>query len=93
MPEKKPDKHPEQWLAMLIRLSARLPLPVLYLMADSLFVPAFYLLRFQRELVENNLQGTFPDRSRSVIRKLAASSYRNTVHMLFTDTTPSARSA
>ena len=47
MPEKKPDKHPEQWLAMLIRLAARLPLPVLYLIADALFVLAFYLLGVQ----------------------------------------------
>jgi len=83
MPEKKPDKHPEQWLATLIRLTARLPLPVLYLMADALYVLSFYLLRFQRELVENNLRGAFPDLSRTRIRRLVTGSYRNTVHMLF----------
>ena len=83
MPEKKPDKHPEQWLAMLIRLAARLPLAVLYFIADTLFLLAFYLLRFQRELVENNLQSAFPEQSPAGIRRLATSSYRNTVHMLF----------
>ncbi len=83
MSEKKAAKHPEQWLTILIRLLARLPLPVLYLIADTLFVPAFYLLRFQRKLVENNLQSVFPEYSPARIRRLAASSYRNTVHMLF----------
>ena len=82
MSEKKPGRHSEQWLAILIRLLARLPLPMLYLIADTLFLLAYYLLRFQRELVVNNLQRAFPERSSTGIRQLAASSYRNTAHML-----------
>jgi KDO2-lipid IV(A) lauroyltransferase len=82
MSEKKRGKHSEQWLAILIRLLARLPLPMLYLIADTLFILAFYLLRYQRKLVENNLQSAFPEHSPIAIRQLAASSYRNTAHML-----------
>lgn len=83
MSKKNQDTHPEQWLAVMIRILARLPLPVLYLIADTLFLTAFYLLRFQRELVESNLRIAFPEHSPGMIRRLAAGSYRNTVHMLF----------
>ena len=83
MPETSPDIRSTRWPAMLLRLLARLPLPVLYLIADTIFVPAFYLLHFQRKLVENNLRSVFPEYSPAAIRRLAASSYRNTVHMLF----------
>ncbi len=83
MPDRKPDHHSEQWLATLIRRTARLPMPLLYLIADTLYALSFHLLRFQRKLVEDNLRGAFPDRSRAAIRRLAAHSYRNTVHMLF----------
>ncbi len=83
MSEKKLGIHSERWLAMLIRLLARLPFPILYLIADTLFVLAFYLLRFQRKLVENNLQSVFPAHSSVAIRRLATSSYRNTMHVLF----------
>ncbi|HED19138.1 MAG TPA: hypothetical protein ENI74_06510, partial [Gammaproteobacteria bacterium] len=74
--------HSEQWLTILIRTLARLPLPVLYFVADTLFVLAFYMLRIQRKLVENNLQSIFPGHSSGAIRRLAASSHRNTAHML-----------
>jgi len=72
----------ERWLAVLIRTLARLPFPVLYFIADTLFVLAFYLLRIQRKLVENNLQSIFPGYSSGAIRRLAASSHRHTAHML-----------
>jgi len=83
MSEKNPGVHSEKWLAVLIRLTARLPLPLLYLIADTLFVLAFYLLRFQRALMENNLRKAFPEHSHSAIRQLVAKSYRNTTDMLF----------
>jgi len=83
MSEKNPGVHSEKWLSILIRLTARLPLPLLYLIADTLFVLAFYLLRFQRALMESNLQKAFPEHSHNAIRQLVKSSYRNTTDMLF----------
>jgi KDO2-lipid IV(A) lauroyltransferase len=68
---------------MLIRLLTRLPLPLLYTLADILFVVFFRLLRFQRRLVEDNLRGAFPEQSPAAIRRLAAHSYRNAIHILF----------
>ena len=83
MPETNPDIRATRWPATLLRLLARLPLPVLYFIADTIFVLAFYLLRFQRKLVEDNLRSAFPDYPPATIRRIATGSYRNTVHMLF----------
>lgn len=68
---------------MLIRLLTRLPLPLLYTIADILFVLFFRLIRFQRRLVEDNLSSAFPGQSPAAIRRLAAHSYRNAIHILF----------
>ena len=71
------------WPVVLIRFLARLPLPVLYVLADVLFVLFFHLFRFQRELVLENLGSAFPQQSQSSTRRLAAHSYRQALHILF----------
>lgn len=68
---------------MLVRALAVLPLPLLYLIADGVFLLLFYLSGFHRELVRNNLRKSFPDISERDIKKLSARTYRNSVHLLF----------
>jgi len=68
---------------VLIRFLARLPLPLLYMLADMLFVLFFHLIRFQRELVGENLGRAFPQQSQRATRRLAAQSYRHAIHILF----------
>lgn len=69
--------------ALVIGLLSRLPLPLLYLLADILFVLLFRLARFQRQLLVDNLTRAFPQHTAEDIQRLAAGSYRNALDFLF----------
>jgi KDO2-lipid IV(A) lauroyltransferase len=77
------DEISERWLVALLRALGSLPLPALYLAADLVFFVFYYLVRFHRRLVLENLCGAFPERSSAELRKLAAKSYRNAIHVVF----------
>ncbi len=83
MSELNPAAKSDRWSMVLIRFLARLPLSLLYILADSLFVLFFHVIRFQRQLVIDNLGGAFPAQSPRTTRRLAARSYRNSIHILF----------
>lgn len=68
--------------ALLIGLLGRAPLPLLYGLAGLLFVVLFYLFRFQRSLLFENLRRAFPEKSSADIGQLAAASYRNALDLL-----------
>jgi KDO2-lipid IV(A) lauroyltransferase len=68
--------------ALLIGILSRLPLPLLYGLADLLFVLLFHLARFQRRLLLDNLSRAFPGKSPTEIHCLAARSYRNALDFL-----------
>ena len=40
-----------------------LPLPVMYLMTDVLFVVLFYGVHYRRKVVDMNLRNSFPEKS------------------------------
>ncbi len=73
----------ERALALLIQAMAWLPLPLLYLIADALFVVLYYLFRAERKLVNGNLQRAFPDMPGPERKRLAAKTCRNALHVLF----------
>ena len=77
------DSNRDWWLVKLAKLLAVFPLPVLYILSDSLFLILFYLLRYQRTLLTENLRGAFPEYSSQAINLLARTSYRNAVQVLF----------
>ena len=83
MSEPNPDVKSAHWPVVLIRLFARLPLRLLYMLADILFILFFHLIRFQRGLVVENLSRAFPQQSQRATRRLAAQSYRHAIHILF----------
>jgi KDO2-lipid IV(A) lauroyltransferase len=61
---------------------SRLPLPVLYPVADSLYVLLFHLLRYHRDVVTGNLRRAFPQMTEDAILALAKRNYRHTLHVL-----------
>ncbi len=77
------DSRRDRWLTRLINLLAVLPLSILYLMADALFLMLFYVARYQRKLVTDNLRNAFPAYSTKTLHKLARQNYRNTAQVLF----------
>jgi len=54
-------KPGERALVLFIRGMAWLPLPLLYLTADVLFLLLYYIFRLERKLTTGNLQRAFPD--------------------------------
>lgn len=58
-----------------------LPLRVLYLFSDFLYLMIFYVFRYRKEVVLRNLYQAFPEKTAEEINRIAKKFYRN-----FTDT-------
>lgn len=53
-----------------------LPLRMLYALADVAFVLAYYLIRYRRKVVRNNLTTSFPEKSETEILQIEKGFYR-----------------
>ena len=73
----------QRWLPVLLRLLGRVPLPLLYFIADVLFFTLFRVLGFQRALASDNIARAFPQLPVTQVARLAAQSARNTAHVVF----------
>ena len=56
---------------------ARLPLPVLYLLSDFLFVLIYHVVRYRRRLVDENLSVCFPAKDEAWRKATGRRFYRN----------------
>lgn len=60
-----------------VRLISRLPLRILYLISDFLFVVSFYLVRYRRKLVQKNLRNAFPEKTDIELKIIERTFYIN----------------
>ena len=60
-----------------MRLLARLPLGVLYLLSDLAYPILYYIIRYRRRLVRENLRCSFPEKSPEEILRIEKKFYRN----------------
>lgn len=60
----------------LLRLLSRLPLGVLYVISDLLFPLVYYVVRYRRGVVRENLRNSFPERSEKERRRIERRFYR-----------------
>ena len=60
----------------LLWLLTLLPLKALYLLSDFLYFILYYLIRYRRQTVYDNLSRSFPDESHEGIRMIAKTYYR-----------------
>lgn len=51
-------------------LHALLPLKILYILSDILFFPMFYIVRYRRKLVYQNMKDSFPEKSEKEIHRM-----------------------
>lgn len=58
-------------------LHALLPLNVLYLLSDILFFPMFYIVRYRRKLVYQNMKDSFPEKDEKEIRRMEKAFYHH----------------
>lgn len=64
-------------MLLLIRILSRLPLPLLYFVADALVYPLMYhVVRYRRAVVAKNLRMSFPEQSAKQRRYLERQFYR-----------------
>ena len=61
----------------LLKLISRLPLSVLYRLADFLYFISCYVVRYRKKVVLNNLKGAFPEKSEKEIQEIAKGFYKN----------------
>ena len=61
----------------LMRLIARLPLGILYLFSDIAFPFIYYIIRYRRRLVRENLRCAFPEKSEKEIVSIEKAFYHN----------------
>lgn len=68
-------------LRILFFLVSKLPFAFFYALSDLVFILLYYVIKYRRSLVDQNLQIAFPDKTANERRAIARSFYRN-----FTDT-------
>ncbi|WP_144602182.1 lysophospholipid acyltransferase family protein [Algoriphagus algorifonticola] len=66
---------------LFFRLLSRLPLPMLYLITDVLYLVARFVIRYRKKVIDENLLHAFPELSEQERKKVRNRFYRN-----FTDT-------
>ncbi|MEB2781500.1 lipid A biosynthesis acyltransferase [Algoriphagus sp. C2-6-M1] len=64
-------------MTLIIRLISYLPLPVLYLISDLLYLVARFIVRYRKVVIDNNLRYAFPDKSEKERIKIRNQFYRN----------------
>ena len=64
-------------LGWMVDAMARLPLGVLYVMADVVFFLLYHVVRYRRKVVMANIAGSFPDREQSEVKEICRQFYRN----------------
>jgi Kdo2-lipid IVA lauroyltransferase/acyltransferase len=62
---------------IFLRLLSMLPLGLLYVLSDLIFVITYHFVRYRRKLVRSNLTYAFPEKSKHDIRRIERDFYRN----------------
>ena len=61
----------------LMRILAGLPLGILYLVSDFAYLIVYYIIRYRRKLVRENLRSSFPEKTAKEILHIEKAFYRN----------------
>ena len=75
-------KQNKNALSFLYPVFAKLPLGVLYALAQPLYWIGYYGFEFRRDVVYSNLKNSFPDKSEQEIRQLAKLSFKRLVFVM-----------
>jgi KDO2-lipid IV(A) lauroyltransferase len=67
----------------LLRLIARLPFPLLYLLSWLGYLLVYYVTGYRKAVVKQNLQQAFPDKSATEITVLSKKFYRHLLNLTF----------
>jgi Kdo2-lipid IVA lauroyltransferase/acyltransferase len=59
-----------------IYLVSVLPFPILYFFSDGVYILIYYVLRYRRKVVRENLDNSFPEKSQKEIREIERKFYK-----------------
>lgn len=60
-----------------------LPFKILYIFSDLTFIVVFYIIRYRRRVVYNNIEKSFPKKSKKEIRMITINFYRHFCDLIF----------
>jgi KDO2-lipid IV(A) lauroyltransferase len=69
-----------------IKIFSRLPLPVLYIFSDLLYLVARYVIQYRKKVVDENLRFAFPEKSPEERKAIRNRFYRNFTDAFFAET-------
>lgn len=61
----------------VLKVLSRLPLAVLYIISDVIFVIIFYVIRYRRSVVMENLKNSLPEKTPKALSKIERTFFRN----------------
>lgn len=64
-------------MTFVIRLISFLPLPLLYLISDLLYLVARFILGYRKKVIDENLKFAFPEKSKKERKRIRNRFYRN----------------
>lgn len=67
----------DRFVVVLCKLTARLPFWVIYGMADIFYVLIYYIFRYRRKVVHENLTKSFPEKSPEEIKRITKKFYHH----------------
>jgi KDO2-lipid IV(A) lauroyltransferase len=70
----------------LFRLLSYLPLSVLYVFSDFIYLIARYVIRYRKKVIDDNLRFAFPEKSDAERKKIRNRFYRNFTDSFFAET-------
>ncbi|MEB2775677.1 lysophospholipid acyltransferase family protein [Algoriphagus sp. D3-2-R+10] len=69
-----------------LRLLSRLPLSVLYIFSDILYLLARYVIRYRKDIIDTNLKFAFPEKTPAERKTIRNKFYRNFTDAFFAET-------
>jgi len=67
----------------IIKLISLLPFWLLYWVSDTTYVLMYYIVRYRRKIVYQNLRNSFPEKSSTEISQLARKFFKNLADVIF----------
>lgn len=61
----------------ILYVHALLPLRVLYILSDILYIPVYYIVRYRRKVVRTNLKNSFPEKSKKELLEIEHQFYHH----------------
>ena len=62
---------------IFLRFLSKLPLSILYQIAEFLYFATYHIVRYRRDIVWKNLSNSFPEKSKKEIKKIQKQFYKN----------------